>query len=213
MGKTNKYKRESRFVRPQQNKVLILCGGETENEYFKLYKTKYKDQFKGITIESKKEIGSPLNLIESAIKKEGYHEKWVVFDKDEFACFDEAILLAEKHDIYCAFSNEAFEYWFILHFEDTPRYIERSELNKKVGKYLGILNYSKTRRDAEQASAKFLDKLSILEIAEKRAQKYHEQHQNNYWNRNPNMHSEWKSCTTVYLLTKKLREWSRGKVT
>ena len=207
MNKNNKYKRMFRPKRDVHDKILILCGGETEKIYFEFYKKMYQEYFKRIEVELKEESDSPLKMVKSAIKKEGYHEIWVIFDKDDFDCFDEAISLAEKNNkIYCAFSNEAFEYWFVLHFQNTPAYIHRKQLNKMVGTHLGISNYSKMKKDAEKAATTFLKTRSILEEAEKRAELFHEQHKRDYWYRKTNKASEWKSCTTIYQLTKRLRE-------
>ena len=56
---------------------------------------------------------------------------WLVFDKDDFNDFNEAIRKAKKLGVQCAWSNEAFELWYYLHFEylDTGigrnAYIER----------------------------------------------------------------------------------------
>ena len=213
MSRSNKYKRERRLSQSIRDRILILCGGETEVIYFDLYKEKYKEYFKNIEVKLKKKDESPLRMVESAIKRkrEGeYHEIWVLFDKDAFDCFDEAIALAEKNGIHCAFSNEAFEYWFVLHIENTWRYIDRPALNKMVGAHLGIPNYDKNKRDVEKASRTFMEKPNVLEKVEERARKIHEQHQNNYWNRKPNKPNEWKSCTTVYLLTKRLRKGISG---
>ena len=45
-----------------------------------------------------------------------YSQVWVVFDKDDFDDFDEAVALAEKYGFKVAWSNQSFEYWLYLHF-------------------------------------------------------------------------------------------------
>ena len=49
-----------------------------------------------------------------------YDQIWCVFDKDDFSDndFNYAIHLANKLNFYTAYSNQAFEYWLILHFDD-----------------------------------------------------------------------------------------------
>lgn len=50
------------------------------------------------------------------------------FDKDDFTDFDEAIQLAAEHNIMCAWSNESFELWLLLHFRDVSKWTGRGEL-------------------------------------------------------------------------------------
>lgn len=45
-----------------------------------------------------------------------YMQRWVIFDKDDFSDFDEAIQLAQANGIRIAWSNQSFEYWLYLHF-------------------------------------------------------------------------------------------------
>lgn len=47
---------------------------------------------------------------------------WLVFDKDDFLDFTEAICEAQKEDFQVAWSNECFELWYLLHFryQNTP---------------------------------------------------------------------------------------------
>jgi hypothetical protein len=47
-----------------------------------------------------------------------FHEVWVAFDKDSFPDFNQAILEARAKGYKVAYSNQAIEYWFILHFQD-----------------------------------------------------------------------------------------------
>ena len=47
-----------------------------------------------------------------------FDETWVVFDKDSFRDFDQAIQEANAKGYKVAYSNQAIEYWFILHFMD-----------------------------------------------------------------------------------------------
>lgn len=49
-----------------------------------------------------------------------YDQVSCVFDKDDFADmdFNNAIKMAEANNFGIAYSNQAFEYWIILHFND-----------------------------------------------------------------------------------------------
>ena len=82
-----------------------------------------------MTTATVKAIGQAMNtisLVNKAIsirdteqkKKHYYDQCWVVFDKDDFPAkdFNQAITLAQKNGFRVAYSNQAFEYWFLLHF-------------------------------------------------------------------------------------------------
>lgn len=45
-----------------------------------------------------------------------YKNVWVVFDKDDFEDFDQAIKEGEAKGYHVAWSNQSFEYWIYLHF-------------------------------------------------------------------------------------------------
>lgn len=64
---------------------------------------------------------------------DGYYPKdgdqlWCVFDCDDNkdSELQAAILYAEKHGYKIAYSNPAFEYWYLLHFEKRSGYLKDS---------------------------------------------------------------------------------------
>ncbi|MBF0339286.1 MAG: RloB domain-containing protein [Nitrospirae bacterium] len=60
-----------------------------------------------------------VRLVNEAIKEKNngsYHSVWAVFDKDDFNQFNNAIQITAKNNICVAYSNEAFELWYLLHF-------------------------------------------------------------------------------------------------
>jgi len=98
--------------------ILIVCEGEnTEKSYF--------DQFR-VSSAVIKSVGTGFNtcsLVNRAKKiadVEEYNQVWCVFDKDEFSnySFNKAVHNAEKLGYGVAYSNQAFEYWLILHLDD-----------------------------------------------------------------------------------------------
>ena len=98
--------------------ILIVCEGEnTEPSYFNQLK------FKSATIISIGEGYNTVSLVKRAeqLAQEGSYEKvCCVFDKDDFNDyeFNTAIKLAENKGFIAAYSNQAFEYWLLLHFND-----------------------------------------------------------------------------------------------
>lgn len=124
MGTDDLFKkaREKRETRKKQNKdildnILILCEGEkTEPNYFNSIKLKYR--LSNVDIRGK---GSNTDKItEAAIKHhKDYSQVWCVFDRDSFTAyhFTRAFQMVAKYkNIHIAYSNEAFELWYLLHF-------------------------------------------------------------------------------------------------
>jgi len=100
----------------EKQKILIVCEGEnTEPLYF--------EQFK-LTTATIKAVGEGYNTTslvgraEKLSKEDDYDQVWCVFDKDDFKEFNDAIYMAEGMSFHVGYSNQAFEYWLILHFED-----------------------------------------------------------------------------------------------
>lgn len=110
-------------TRPPQKVFLIVCEGkETEKNYFLSFK---------VPGEVRDVVGlgdNTLSLVERAValKDAGnYDQVWCVFDRDSFPPnrFNDALALAQRHGMKAAYSNEAFELWYLLHFayHDTGR--------------------------------------------------------------------------------------------
>ncbi|MCK4983826.1 MAG: RloB domain-containing protein, partial [Victivallaceae bacterium] len=73
-----------------------------------------------------------------------YDEIWIIFDKDDFDCFEDAVAICESEkNSYAGFSNECFELWLILHFEEIKSGMNRKKLSSKV-KHFVNKNSSKT---------------------------------------------------------------------
>lgn len=99
--------------------ILFAEGKNTETTYFKQFKSSI------VTIETVgtgkstcKLVNEAITLLQSKYKHKQFNEKWVVFDKDDNKDFGHAIQLAKQSGFKVAYSNQAIEYWFILHFND-----------------------------------------------------------------------------------------------
>jgi len=197
----DKYRRRAPALR-LKNRVLVMCSAQTEETYFKLFKEKHKSDLRNVIVEVVAHKKSdPMAVVTATVsRKDGYDEAWAVFDKDDFIDFDEAITLAVDSGINCAFSNEAIEYWFFLHFENRTGAMSRKTLNSELGRKLNI-EYDKSEATVRRVIQKISGRLVI---AEERAQIGHERHMMD----SGDAPSSWCSCTTIYALTKKLREWS-----
>lgn len=114
---------EPTFDRPEPKliekpTILIVCEGEnTEPSYFKQFR------LSSATIRPVGEGYNTISLVNRAIQianQGSYEQVWCVFDKDDFpdVDFNNAISIAEANNFGVAYSNQAFEYWIILHFDD-----------------------------------------------------------------------------------------------
>ena len=131
--------------KPVKKTFLIVCEGEnTEPEYFNAFR---------LTSATVKAIGKGLgtmSLVHEAIsvrelekqKGKSFNFCWVVFDKDDYQDFDEAIEFAKKNGFEVAYCNQSFELWFLLHFKKYSGNLHRREYPKLLEKHLG-LPYSK----------------------------------------------------------------------
>ncbi|WP_249170331.1 RloB family protein, partial [Porphyromonas levii] len=76
---------------------------------------------------------------------------WVVFDKDDFTDFNEAIQLATSYSFQRAWTNEAFELWYLLHFQYLDAGISRhnyiEKLQGEVRKHPRYENYEYKKND------------------------------------------------------------------
>ncbi len=118
-------------IRNKRKYYLIVCEGEaTEPNYFEGLK---QDLPKGVLTSYQIDVeGTGMNtqsLLNEASRLKAEYEKnqgrtvdrlWVVFDRDSFSAnnFNSAIQRCKenKPEIGCAWSNEAFELWYLLHF-------------------------------------------------------------------------------------------------
>lgn len=129
-------KRRSSYRDIKQSFLIICEGVNTEPDYFNAFR---------LTSASVKALGKGLNtikLVQEAIiikneeRKKGhvFDQYWVVFDKDDFSNhdFNEAIRLAESNGFQVAYSNQAFEYWFLLHFNMYRGYIHRNDYEQML---------------------------------------------------------------------------------
>ncbi len=141
MGNGKEYKNPSRRYRyrNQRQRFLIVCeGGKTEPNYFKSFR------LSSTTIEVKGTGYNTLSLVKEAIRlrdiaKKSYHQVWCVFDRDSFPAqhFNSAFTLAERENIKIAYSNEAFELWYLLHFHYFNTGISRDQYKGKLSASLG----------------------------------------------------------------------------
>jgi len=126
---------EKRGSRPRKIRplVLIICEGETEKEYLDGFRKEYRLTATQIQISVE---GVPLTVVKKARDRKnadgGYKAVWAVFDRDDHPNIPEACDMAKQNDIKVAYSNPAFEIWYLLHVKDQTAFIDRDEAERMV---------------------------------------------------------------------------------
>ena len=160
MGSDNLFKRRQDERKNRKENIrklkssnwLVVCEGtKTEPNYFKgaiqhinkniadKYKLKVKIIGIGMNTTSLvKEVERLQNTIDkyqnSIIP---YGKIFVVFDKDSFSDkeFDEAINMCSRNNYIPLWSNQAIEYWFLLHFNYVDVGMNRKMYAEKINEY------------------------------------------------------------------------------
>lgn len=115
MAKFKSIDRKVGTKRPHKT-VLIVCeGARTEPDYFESFRLSKVVKTVGTGTNT-------LSLVREALRlsqDQAYDEVWCVFDRDSFprANVTAAFKLMKQQKFKAAFSNEAFELWYVLHFQ------------------------------------------------------------------------------------------------
>ncbi len=126
--------------RPKRRNILIVCEGEkTEPNYFESFRRKLvggegdRVCVVGLGDNTLSLVEKAKEIVEERRRSDQppFYHVWVVFDKDEFPDehFDNSVYSIEQEDAkfkagvaphwHAAWSNEAFELWYLLHFQET----------------------------------------------------------------------------------------------
>ena len=204
--------RRQNAVRPERNitiknTFLIYCEGEnTEPEYFKSFPVRTETDVKVIGLGRSRTalVEKVIELIHK-IDKDDTQQIWVVFDRDVRPDvkqgnkdFNDAINLANQNGIKCAYSNDCFELWFLLHYDYLESALLRNQIYDKLSDRFGF-NYEKAGKNKDFAKSLYPMFLDRLPFALRNAERLHLSHSDKeYHLQNP--------CTTVYKLVEALNK-------
>jgi len=190
-------------TRDEIERFLIVCEGmETEPNYFQSFRVPTE------VINVQGTGTNTIRVVEEAISRRDaddnkgitYDQVWCVFDHDSFPAthFNEALDLAKRQNIKVAYSHEAFEIWYLLHFDYIDIPIARQDYRAKLTSRL---------QDAElkvvyekNSKTMYADLLSQQQAAIRNAKKLHRRY-------NPHYPEKDNPCTTVYLLVEELNKY------
>jgi len=135
------YRRRSR-TRDVRDHFLIVCEGrKTEPNYFRCFRiSTLQVEIHGLGANTKSLIEATIDKRSEGIRRgRKYNQTWCVFDRDSFPkqSFNDAFEAAKNNDIRIAYSNEAFELWYVLHFEYLQSALSRNDYVRKLKKLLG----------------------------------------------------------------------------
>ncbi len=215
-----KEEKRKEATKPKRKYFLIVCEGEkTEPNYFKALK---EDLHKGkIEIVDIKGLGkNTKSIIKDAKRFRKEYEKnnlrkldqvWAVFDRDSFPAqnFNDAINIAEnsKPKIKCAWTNEAFELWYLLHFHFYNTAMSRTQYKNKIEKALSekmdtTFKYLKNNKEMYSLLKEYGNQEQAIINSQKLCESY--MGQKNYANQNP--------CSKVFELIAELFEIDLNKI-
>src|SRR4051812_24536345 len=114
--RANSYSRRRADNREESHRFLLVCEGEkTEPNYFRAFRVPGLD----LRVHGAGDNTKNLVLIADELRSQDeYDQVWCVFDRDSFPAdrFNAALEMAQSRGIRVAYSNEAFELWYLLHF-------------------------------------------------------------------------------------------------
>ncbi len=200
--------------KPLRCRILIVCeGAKTEPLYFKSFNMIKTSSSWVVEIKTGGGGINTIQVVDKAIqlKKDAemqdnpYDSVWAVFDRDSFKSshFNMAISKAERNGIGCAWSNEAFELWYIYHFDNRCTQMQRSAYKgiitqrvRQTGYQNGKKKYTYSKNDPNMRSILLkcgCDEKKAIKRAESQAKTFQDQR---FHTHNP--------CTMVYKLVKQL---------
>lgn len=190
---------------------LIVCEGKnTEPSYFNQFK------LSSATVKPVGEGYNTLSLVNRAIElatEANYEQVWCVFDKDDFNDndFNSAISLARENDFGLAYSNQAFEYWLILHFNDHQGGgMHRNDYDARLNEMLKPFNLTYEGKKGKIINEDFFELLDGFDekVNKKRVTLAINRAERNYDQQNHLNPAKEESTTTVFKLVKELLKYT-----
>jgi hypothetical protein len=199
-------------IRNKRKYYLIVCEGEeTEPNYFEGLK---QDLPNGVLTSYQIDVeGKGRNtqsLLNEALRLKTEYEKnlsrpvdrlWVVFDRDSFTPqnFNTAIQRCENSNIGCAWSNQAFELWYLLHFYYYENAISRIDFKGLIEDSLkpflgGEFRYEKNSKQMYALLKEYGSQEDAIRNSKRLMERF--EGRRDYANHNP--------CTMVWILVEEL---------
>lgn len=187
---------------PNQRFLIVCEGTRTEPNYFRSFRIRSSQI---IQIDVQGSGDNTVSLVRGAIalrnaaieQDEGYDQTWCVFDRDDFPIenFNRAMELAQQNDIQVAYSNQAFELWYLLHFIYLDTGIARHQYMERLNRFLETPYF---KNDPNMFEILFEHRWAAIANAERLLREYE-----------PSRPAADDPSTTVHLLVKELLRFFR----
>lgn len=185
-------------TREPKQRFLIVCeGDQTEPNYFRGFRVPAD-----VIVDIEPGAGMHTSVVRRAIDiakefQDVYDQVWCVFDRDKNGhnskSFNEALELARHNGILVAYSNDAFELWYLLHFNYHDTAMHRHDYITKLKVFLGS--------DYRKNDPNMYEKLeSRINVADRNARKLLSRYK-------PTRPEQDDPSTTVHLLVEQLRKY------
>ena len=191
--------------------LIVSEGIKTEPLYLEGFVRKINAQYKGLVKDNHiiiwgtgRNTKGLLKLVDKKIENgewSHFEKIWLVYDKDDFPFdnFDNTQFSAEGRkdsNIRVAWSNESFELWLLLHFQE---YVSDNGRQQYIEKLNTFFQYSKAREDLFDV----IMKKGSLKDAKRRAKKLY----NGFLKKGEKSPSKMVPATKVYELVEELESY------
>jgi len=209
-----------------RKRILIVSEDEKSScYYFRKYAEKFLLGYVSVCVCGKgmstKSLVEEVPRVESEqlglLRKSGvvnprFDEIWVVFDLDAFEGedFDNAILMAEAMPhCHVAWSNECFEYWYLLHFNKYAAGMKRTMIYDKLESQIPSFHARFPNAHYEdlkgEAGRKIHEEFALMESEREQAIKWAAA-QDEYWSSGNEASHNRNPATKVYQLIRSLEQ-------
>ncbi|WP_418752509.1 RloB family protein [Frisingicoccus sp.] len=191
--------------------LIVSEGIKTEPLYLEGFVRKINAQYKGLVKDNHiiiwgtgRNTKGLLKLVDKKVENgewSHFEKIWLVYDKDDFPFdnFDNTQFSAEGRkdsNIRVAWSNESFELWLLLHFQE---YVSDNGRQQYIEKLNTFFQYSKAREDLFDV----IMKKGSLKDAKRRAKKLY----NGFLKKGEKSPSKMVPATKVYELVEELESY------
>ena len=172
-------KRTEETKKEYLGKVLIFCEGKTEENYFNHYakilnnKSKYSHidiELVNVGSDAKAVYTKAEDILNDLSNKYTSYDKYLVFDCDAPKDCIKDIIKAMKdseHEYRLLLTNEVFEAWLIMHFEEITELITKTRAYEKMANYLGKSSYKSKEKASEGTIRKVIgDGTNVIKAIE-----------------------------------------------
>lgn len=123
----------------QRRRTVIFCEDSKSSAYyfrsFEIDKERFEVRVEGTGMNTDSLVEEAIRAkLDAEKRKTPFNGVWCVFDRDDFPLekYERAFTLARNEGIKIAWANEAFEFWYLLHFDYFDSALSRADYKQKL---------------------------------------------------------------------------------